>query len=108
MPEVERGMKPPIGKTALRVRVGLADLRAAISDFGQSRYHTPFAPGAMIVKTASFPKGKVPAHLDEYTFDIGAKGKPKSDACKGVKGTVVYKGKLIPRRARCIAKEWGY
>ena len=56
---------------------------------------SPFAPGKMIIKRASFVGGKTPAHLKSYLIP---KGK-----CSGVTGTVVYKGKKIPKVAACVA-----
>lgn len=60
---------------------------------------SPFAPGKVIIKKASFRKGQVPAHLTGYTI--------KDNPCKGVKGTVTYKGKLVPAAAKCLAEKRG-
>jgi len=58
---------------------------------------SPFAPGKLIIKRASFPKGEIPAHLRGYLI--------KSGECAGRTGTVVYKGKKIPKVAACVAEK---
>jgi hypothetical protein len=60
---------------------------------------TPFNPDIVVLKRPSFPKGKVPPHLSGY--------KIKAGECKGQMGTVVYKGKLIPKTAACVAEKHG-
>jgi len=60
---------------------------------------SPFAPGKMIIKRASFRKGEVPAHLEPYKITKGM--------CAGLKDTVVYKGKKIPKVAACVAEKRG-
>ena len=60
---------------------------------------SPFAPGKVIVKRASFPKGKTPPHLARYAIKPGE--------CKGQYGTVIHKGKLMPKTAACVAKKHG-
>jgi len=56
---------------------------------------SPFAPGKMIIKKASFPGGEVPEHLKAF--------KIKEELCKDITGTVTYKGKKIPAAAVCVA-----
>ena len=56
---------------------------------------SPFAPGKMIIKKASFPGGKVPEHLKDFIID--------KNPCEDVTGTVTYKGKKIPAAAVCLA-----
>ena len=58
---------------------------------------SPFAPGKMIIKRASFRGGEVPAHLEPYKITRGM--------CAGLTGTVVYKGKKIPKVAACVAEK---
>ncbi len=74
-----------------------ADLRSLMADPNISISSSPFAPGKVVVKRASFPKGKVPAHLRGYLI--------KSGECSGRTGTVVYKGKPVPATARCVAEK---
>lgn len=50
---------------------------------------SPFAPGKMIIKRASFRGGQVPEHLRPHLISSGSTAE----------GTVVYKGKPIPRAA---------
>ena len=56
---------------------------------------SPFAPGKMIIKRASFPGGEVPEHLKAF--------KIKEGLCKDITGTVTYNGKKIPAAAVCVA-----
>lgn len=74
------------------IYANLAQLMAS-RDISISR--TPFNPDIVVVKRASFPKGEVPPHLNKYLI--------KEGQCKGKKGTVVYKGKRIPKTAACVA-----
>jgi len=60
---------------------------------------SPFAPGKAILKRASFPKGVIPSHLSGYLIKAGE--------CAGRMGTVVYKGKLVPGPAKCVAEKHG-
>lgn len=50
---------------------------------------SPFAPGKMIIKRASFRGGEVPSHLEPHLISSGSRAE----------GTVVYKGKPIPKAA---------
>jgi hypothetical protein len=72
-----------------------ADLGSLMGQPNLSITTSPFAPGKIILKRASFPKGKVPAHLQRFLI--------KKGACAGQRGKVVYKGKVIPRTAACVA-----
>ena len=58
---------------------------------------SPFAPGKVIIKRASFPKGEVPPHLEGY--------KIKKGECAGQTGVVIYKGKPVPKTAACVAEK---
>lgn len=42
------------------------------------------------------PKGEMPEHLKPYLIEKGT--------CAGTKGTIIYKGKLIPKVAKCVAE----
>lgn len=76
-----------------------ADLGSLMAQRNLSITTSPFAPGKIILKRASFPKGEVPAHLRPYLI--------KSGTCKGQTGKVVYKGKVIPKVAACVAARRG-
>lgn len=56
---------------------------------------SPFAANKVIIKRTSFKKGELPEHLKGWQFTKGI--------CEGETGTVVYKGKKIPKVAACIA-----
>ena len=71
---------------------------AIMADPNLSISSSPFAPGKMIIKRASFKKGETPAHLEKYLI---TKGMCKED------GTVIYKGKPIPKVAACVAGKRG-
>ena len=60
---------------------------------------SPFNPDIVIIKRASFPKGETPAHLVGFAI--------RSGECKGRNGTGVYKGKLVPQTAICVAEKHG-
>jgi len=78
------------------VYVNLAQIMAS-REMSLSR--TPFNPDIAVIKRASFPKGTVPAHLDKYLI--------KKGECAGETGTLVYKGRLVPSVAVCVAKKHG-
>lgn len=59
---------------------------------------SPFAPGKMIIKRASFIGGVVPAHLSKHLIT--------KNMCTGT-GTVVYHGKKIPKVAACVGGKRG-
>lgn len=72
-----------------------ADLGSLMSQPSLSITTSPFAPGKIILKRASFPKGKVPDHLQKFLI--------KKGQCAGQRGKVVHKGKVIPKTAACVA-----
>ncbi|MCK5601572.1 hypothetical protein KAR91_06885 [Candidatus Pacearchaeota archaeon] len=72
-----------------------ADLGSLMSQPNLSISTSPFAPGKIILKRASFPKGQTPAHLEKYLI--------KKGQCAGQRGKVVYKGKVVPKTAACVA-----
>ena len=72
---------------------------AIMGDPNLSITSSPFAPGKMIIKRASFPAGKTPPHLVKYAITKGM--------CANEMGTVVYKGKPIPKAAACVAEKRG-
>jgi len=76
-----------------------ANLAQLMASREMSLSRTPFNPDIVVVKRASFPKGKVPAHLKGYLI--------KSGECAGRTGTVVYKGRLVPNTAVCVAEKHG-
>lgn len=76
-----------------------ANLAQLMASRNVSISRTPFNPDIVVVKRASFPKGEVPPHLKPYLISKGE--------CKGEMGTVVYKGKVIPKTAACVAKKHG-
>ena len=73
-------------------------IAAIMADPTLSISSSPFAPGKMIIKRASFRAGEVPPHLQKYLITRGS--------CTGT-GTVVYKGKPIPKVAACVAGKRG-
>lgn len=73
-----------------------ANLAQLMASRNISISRTPFNPDIVVIKRASFPKGEVPPHLAKYLI---AKGQ-----CKGETGTVVYKGKVVPKTAACVAR----
>jgi len=78
------------------IYANLAQLMAS-RDMSISR--TPFNPEIVVVKRASFPKGVTPKHLTGYLI--------KSGECKGRTGTAIYKGKVVPQAAICVAEKHG-
>jgi len=60
---------------------------------------TPFNPDIVVVKRASFPKGEVPAHLRGFLI--------KKGECAGRTGKAVYKGRVVPQAAICVAEKHG-
>jgi hypothetical protein len=77
-----------------KISISLKDVMA---DPDMSLTSSPFAPGKIIIKRASFRKGEAPPHLVEY--------KIKKGECAGRTGTVIYKGKPIPKVAACVAEK---
>jgi hypothetical protein len=74
-----------------------ANLAQIMASREMSVSRTPFNPDIAVIKRASFRKGEVPAHLEGYLI--------KSGECKGETGTVVYKGRLVPKTAACVAEK---
>jgi hypothetical protein len=70
-----------------------------MSDPDLSLSSSPFSPGNMIIKRASFRAGETPDHLQQYTLNSGT--------CQGETGTVVYNGKEVPATAACVARQQG-
>lgn len=60
---------------------------------------SPFSPGNIIIKRASFRGGEMPDHLQQYALSAGT--------CSGKTGTVVYNGKTVPATAACVARQNG-
>lgn len=73
-------------------------IAAIMGDRNLSLSSSPFAPGKLIIKHASFPKGTVPPHLQKYLITKGM--------CKET-GTVIYRGRPIPKVAACVAAKRG-
>jgi hypothetical protein len=76
-----------------------ANLAQLMASRTMSISRTPFNPDIVVVKRASFPKGEVPAHLRGYLI--------KSGECAGKTGTAVYKGRIVPQTAVCVAEKHG-
>jgi len=56
---------------------------------------SPFSPGNMIIKRASFKAGETPEHLEQFQL-TGSEGQ------RGATGTVVVDGKPIPAAAAAV------
>ena len=76
-----------------------ANLAQLMASREMSISRTPFNPDIVVVKRASFPKGEVPKHLSSYLI--------KKGECAGRTGTMVYKGRLVPQTAVCVAEKHG-
>lgn len=76
-----------------KVPVPVAEI---MSDPDLSLTSSPFSPGNMIIKRASFRAGETPDHLQQYAISSGQ--------CSGETGTVVYNGKEVPATAACVAR----
>jgi hypothetical protein len=59
---------------------------------------SPFSPGNMIIKNASFKAGETPDHLEEFAIPDGHDG-------NGMTGTVMYEGKPTPKAAVAVAAQ---
>jgi hypothetical protein len=66
-----------------------------MSDPNLSITSSPFAPGDMIIKRASFEAGETPEHLEQYALTGNEGQQGKSD-------TVVVDGKPIPKSAAAV------
>jgi len=76
-----------------------ANLAAIMASRNTSLSYTPFNPDVVVIKRASFPKGETPSHLKGFLI--------KSGECAGRTGTAVYKGKIVPQTAVCVAEKHG-
>lgn len=76
-----------------------ANLAQLMASRTMSLSRTPFNPDIVVVKRASFPKGTVPGHLTGYLI--------KKGECAGKFGTTVYKGRVVPQTAVCVAAKHG-
>lgn len=56
---------------------------------------SPFSPGNMIIKRASFKGGETPDHLETFALDSSISGINEE-------GTVIVDGKPIPRSAAAV------
>lgn len=74
-----------------------ANLAAIMASREMSLSRTPFNPDIVVIKRASFPKGVIPKHLEKYLI--------KKGECAGRTGTLVYKGRLVPSTAVCVAEK---
>lgn len=72
-------------------------LKQVMSDPSLSVTSSPFAPGELIIKRASFEAGEMPDHLAQYALSEGT--------CRGETGTVIYEGKEVPATAACVARQ---
>ena len=88
---------------AKRKEVEVAGIYANLAQLMASREmslsRTPFNPDIVVVKRASFRKGEVPGHLTGYLI--------KKGECAGRLGTTVYKGRVVPQTAVCVAEKHG-
>ena len=71
-----------------------------MSDPDLSITSSPFAPGDMIIKRASFKAGETPEHLEQFSLT-------ESEVPNNLNGTVIYKGKPIPKTAAAVAVRRG-
>ena len=76
-----------------------ANLAQLMASREMSLSRTPFNPDIVVVKRASFPKGEVPHHLTGYLI--------KKGECAGRTGRAVYKGRVVPQTAVCVAEKHG-
>ena len=79
----------------VKLNISLGDI---MGDPNLSVTSSPFAPGKVIVKRASFTKGTIPPHLRSYLIPAGTG--------KGVTGKQVYHGKRIPKTAANVAARY--
>ncbi len=73
-----------------------ADLATLMGNPDISITTSPFAPGKVIIKRASFRKGEIPPHLRPFLIAPGTG--------RGLTGTSVHRGKRIPNTAVNIAR----
>lgn len=74
-------------------------IESIMSDPNLSITSSPFAPGDMIIKRASFKAGETPAHLEQFALT-------PSDV-PSVEGTVILDGKPVPKTAAAVAEARG-
>lgn len=70
-----------------------------MSDPNLSISSSPFSPGNMIIKRASFKAGETPDHLEQFAISEGTG--------RGMTGTVILDGKPVPKTAANIAEKRG-
>jgi len=70
-------------------------VESIMSDPNLSISSSPFSPGNMIIKRASFKAGETPQHLEQYAL-TGSEGQ------RGKEGTVIVDGKPIPKAAAAV------
>lgn len=75
-------------------------LEEAMSNPNISISSSPFAPGKMILKRASFRGGEVPDHLEPFLLENNHEG-------SGQDGTVIYDGKPVPASAAQVGEQRG-
>lgn len=70
-------------------------VESIMSDPNLSISSSPFSPGNMIIKRASFKAGETPEHLEQYAL---------SESISGIRetGTVIVDGKPIPKSAAAV------
>lgn len=71
-------------------------VQAIMNDPDLSLSSSPFSPGNLIIKRASYSSGETPDHLEQYAIPSGQ--------CANLNGTVVYNGKEVPATAACVAE----
>ena len=76
-----------------------ADIATLMANPDISVSSSPFAPGKVIIKRASFRKGTVPPHLQQFLIPRGTG--------QGMRGTSVFRGKRIPNTAVNVARTRG-
>lgn len=74
-------------------------LESALNNPNISLTSSPFSPGKLIIKRASFPAGEVPEHLEPFLLSPGD--------VPSRTGTVVRDGKQIPATAAAVADSRG-
>lgn len=72
-------------------------VKSVLNDPELSLTSSPFSPGNMIIKNASFKSGETPDHLEQFAISEGT--------CKGENGTVIYEGKEVPATAACVGRQ---
>lgn len=75
-------------------------VESILNNPGLSISSSPFAPGSMIIKRASFKGGEIPAPLEGFQFEQNHEG-------TGMEGTVVADGTKIPKSAAAIKANRG-